>query len=42
MIFFTRIFEGSFHSAPSEQMVNAFLGLVHMSYGKLGGLNTPI
>ncbi|EOD16070.1 hypothetical protein EMIHUDRAFT_245409 [Emiliania huxleyi CCMP1516] len=26
-----RIFEGSFHSAPSEQMVNAFLGLAHMS-----------
>ena len=33
-------FEGSFHSAPSEQMVNAFLGLAHMSTANWVG-STP-
>ena len=40
VVFFTRIFEGSFHSAPSEQMVNAFLGLAHMSTANWVG-STP-
>ena len=41
MIYITRIFEGSFHSAPSEQMVmtNRIPRTSTYEYGKLGGLN---
>ena len=41
MISFTGIFEGSFHSAPSEQMVmsNRIPRTGTYEYGKPGGLN---
>ena len=44
MVSFTGIFDGSFHSAPSEQMVmsNRIPRTSTYEYGKLGGLNTPI